>query len=425
MALADFTADQAWQSVTLENGWVQYSDTTTYNTVGAYKDAEGMIHLRGLISNPTGAGWTFTSTRLFFLPAGFASLGTFSFAPAWNGRTSDQTTNVVVSVTSNQVLIYINFDVPPACAWLSLDGISFPASDVTNAARRVTIGENNANTTQVPSRVWTKILDYTLPTAWGLSTSELYMDGEGFCYCIYHINHIANTNYANQAFMVVPEQYRPAGHQIFAMCRNIGGDLNTYDGEVFRADFNVATGALSFVNPHTPVLTTRFDGIIGWAPAAYHPVNYPSSLFTLTTGDPFPAIGNMAANVSVPNSYGNNFQPYDVGVDVGLTFQNAWSNYGGGYDVARVYKSTFKNNIRMQGLIKPGSAGVSAFTSSDPQPGRSIGPLKTHIFLSLWGVSNGVSSGSPGEIRVNGNGTVVPSNASAWQTLCGINYRLS
>lgn len=56
---------QAWQTPTLQNSWVQYD--TIFGTAQYYKDSTGVVHLRGLLKN----GTVTAGTSLFTLPAGY------------------------------------------------------------------------------------------------------------------------------------------------------------------------------------------------------------------------------------------------------------------------------------------------------------------------------------------------------------------
>jgi hypothetical protein len=57
--------DTEWRSPTFLNSWVNY-DTTTYGPAGYRKDANGFVHLRGLVKNGTS-----TTATMFILPAGY------------------------------------------------------------------------------------------------------------------------------------------------------------------------------------------------------------------------------------------------------------------------------------------------------------------------------------------------------------------
>lgn len=60
---AQIEAQQAWQSPTLLNSWVNYGGT--FNNAGYMKDSLGFVHLRGLIKNGT------VTLAAFNLPAGY------------------------------------------------------------------------------------------------------------------------------------------------------------------------------------------------------------------------------------------------------------------------------------------------------------------------------------------------------------------
>jgi hypothetical protein len=53
-----------WRTPTLLNSWVDHASAgTTYNQRGYYKDANGIVHLRGLVKNGT------VNQPIFNLPA--------------------------------------------------------------------------------------------------------------------------------------------------------------------------------------------------------------------------------------------------------------------------------------------------------------------------------------------------------------------
>jgi len=101
----------------LSNGWINYNsavnDPNTFNPFGYFKDANGMVHLRGLIRNGTPA----FSTPIFTLPPGFR--------PAFRQLASTISNDGVARVD-----IAVNGDIFVALgstAWTSLDNISFAA----------------------------------------------------------------------------------------------------------------------------------------------------------------------------------------------------------------------------------------------------------------------------------------------------------
>ena len=59
-------AQQAWQTATLQNGWVGFG-TPYPNNVGYMKDSLGFVHIRGLAKSGTAT----TNTVIFTLPAGY------------------------------------------------------------------------------------------------------------------------------------------------------------------------------------------------------------------------------------------------------------------------------------------------------------------------------------------------------------------
>lgn len=97
---------------TLQNGWVNF-DPVSYTPAGYYKDAQGIVHLEGLIKS----GTTTAGTVLFTLPEGYRSSKGRTFpvasASAFGAVFLDALGNVKFSAGSS--------------ADFSLDGISFPA----------------------------------------------------------------------------------------------------------------------------------------------------------------------------------------------------------------------------------------------------------------------------------------------------------
>ncbi|MBY0202986.1 MULTISPECIES: hypothetical protein [Paenibacillus] len=106
----------AWITPTLLNGWINYS--AAYQPPGYYKDSQGVVHLRGLISSGTSG----TGTFIFNLPVGYRPKRAILF----NTLTSNGTTLVVATleIASNGV-VYLGF--AGGNTWLNLENISFLA----------------------------------------------------------------------------------------------------------------------------------------------------------------------------------------------------------------------------------------------------------------------------------------------------------
>jgi hypothetical protein len=106
-----FTDLQAWQSVTLINGWVEFG--APYLASGYWKDPFGIVHLRGMIK--TGV----PPSIAFVLPSGYRPSGSIIIATTSASATTaakliiDSSGNVTVSAG--------------AATWTSLTGVSFRA----------------------------------------------------------------------------------------------------------------------------------------------------------------------------------------------------------------------------------------------------------------------------------------------------------
>jgi hypothetical protein len=102
---------EAWAAPTLTNSWVNYG--SSYNGAAYRKDAQGYVHLRGLIKSGT------VGSAAFTLPAGFRpGGGTILHATISNsaiGRVDIATTGTVTPAS------------PSSNGWVSLEGITFLA----------------------------------------------------------------------------------------------------------------------------------------------------------------------------------------------------------------------------------------------------------------------------------------------------------
>ena len=94
------------------------------------------------------------------------------------------------------------------------------------------------------------------------------------------------------------------------------------------------------------------------------------------------------------------------------TFTNSWSNYGGDYDTAGYYKD--KDRVYLQGLIKGGTVGTSAFTL--PSGYR---PKKRKIFT----VNSNNSFGRV-DILTNGNVIIDSMCSNGYVSLENISFRI-
>tara|TARA_B100001564_G_C20470527_1_gene592415 strand:- start:46 stop:861 length:816 start_codon:yes stop_codon:yes gene_type:complete len=99
-----------WIAPTFGTNWGNYGGT--YNTAGYYRDGDGIVHLRGLV---TGGSYGSTGT-IFTLPAGFRPGGRHLFSII-----SNQAHGRLDIKSTGQVIPYVG------ASWISLDGISFKA----------------------------------------------------------------------------------------------------------------------------------------------------------------------------------------------------------------------------------------------------------------------------------------------------------
>jgi hypothetical protein len=99
-----------WKTPAWGTNWGNYGGS--YNTGGYYKDGDGIVHLKGLV---TGGSYG-SSATLFTLPAGFRPGGRCLFTII-----TDNAHGRLDIKTTGQVIPYVG------SGWLSLDGISFKA----------------------------------------------------------------------------------------------------------------------------------------------------------------------------------------------------------------------------------------------------------------------------------------------------------
>lgn len=106
---AKIETQQAWQTPTLTNGWVNYG--SGYNTAAYMKDSLGFVHLKGLIKSGTMTATAFT------LPAGYRPIATYDIVVLSNGTVGGveiTTAGLVVPAAGSNV-------------YFSIDNISFKA----------------------------------------------------------------------------------------------------------------------------------------------------------------------------------------------------------------------------------------------------------------------------------------------------------
>lgn len=105
-----WAVDEAWVTPTLVNSWIAF-DTVNWNTAQYMKDAQGFVHLRGMVKN----GTISTTLPMFTLPAGYLPPKAQAFAVISNnliGRCTIQADGKVIPEVGSNV-------------WFSLAGIYF------------------------------------------------------------------------------------------------------------------------------------------------------------------------------------------------------------------------------------------------------------------------------------------------------------
>jgi hypothetical protein len=104
------TPDSDWIVPTLLNSWVNYDPT--FNEAGYYKDANGFVHLRGMVKNG--------SSTIFTLPSGYRVK---AGSRIWLMTTQGNSGLGRVDIYPNGNVLYIS----GGNGWLSLDGLIFKA----------------------------------------------------------------------------------------------------------------------------------------------------------------------------------------------------------------------------------------------------------------------------------------------------------
>ena len=99
--------DTAWTSLSLINGWTNYSGAPN-GLPGYYKDSLGIVHLRGLLNGGT---W---GDAVAILPVGYRPLNQISIATLSNSGTSE------IDVETNGTIMTYS-----GSGWFCLDGYSF------------------------------------------------------------------------------------------------------------------------------------------------------------------------------------------------------------------------------------------------------------------------------------------------------------
>lgn len=108
--------DTAGKNPTFEGNWANYTATATFNTAAFYKDAFGVVHIKGLVENTTGTG---INTTIFTLPTGYIPSKNYIFTTIGDGAIAriDIDSDGTVDLST----------VGTGATYLSLDGITFRA----------------------------------------------------------------------------------------------------------------------------------------------------------------------------------------------------------------------------------------------------------------------------------------------------------
>jgi hypothetical protein len=102
------------------SAWSNFDDF--HNSASYYKDADGVVHLRGLVKC-TGSSCNGLNSVMFQLPADYRPARRNVFIAASNDST--KTLPARVDVDSLGQVVYMGLQMGGSTGWLSLDGISF------------------------------------------------------------------------------------------------------------------------------------------------------------------------------------------------------------------------------------------------------------------------------------------------------------
>jgi len=92
------------------------------------------------------------------------------------------------------------------------------------------------------------------------------------------------------------------------------------------------------------------------------------------------------------------------------TFTNSWLNFASGNPIASYYKDSL-GIVHLQGVIKSGTSGTSAFTLP-----AGYRPLLNQILTST-------ANGAFGTLEVGPDGTVKPNGSNVYISLNGITFK--
>lgn len=136
LSLSSFAALDNTITVTMPDRWLSVGSTgswakpsTAYYATGYWKDASGTVHLRGTLSNGT-----YGTTPIFTLPAGFRPAKNTLFSVAQSCPTYQGSGTVEVQSDGDVIAPAITSVQTGTSTYLSLDGISFEAADLSPQA---------------------------------------------------------------------------------------------------------------------------------------------------------------------------------------------------------------------------------------------------------------------------------------------------
>jgi hypothetical protein len=119
-SVSALTSATKWTAFTPATGWAA-RDQGTWNTPAYFKDAMGMVHMKGLLGGPV-------PSAIVTLPAGFRPLARYTFFLPAHFDNNNTDGLVRVDISANGDVSTVELAVGTGnLYWLSLDSISFRA----------------------------------------------------------------------------------------------------------------------------------------------------------------------------------------------------------------------------------------------------------------------------------------------------------
>lgn len=351
--------DEDWTSATLLNSWVTY-DATIFYPAQYYKDRYGWVHLRGLIKNGT------LNADLFTLPTGYKPTRRVVISAfADNVRTAA----IIINPSTGGVAAFTG--TATGTAYLSLDGICFPASPDWDDDRLWTPPLYTGN--------YSRVNNFEDTDA-GVTPSHAYNPFNGMN--IWHTDLIGVT--AIGKMMVWPEQLRPWAGHIFAGLSNNGGVYSTT-----VADIRIGGSESSYLTE-----------VVGAIPTASQ---------------------SFMRGIILPDHQTERTKY------TGLAYSNSWTDYSGGTNLQFARGAYYRDDsgtVWLKGLIKRGAL-TGAITSGQViatlPPGYRPAALAGNTTRVLAGT---ISNGAAGRVDIFPNGEITAQNGNeTWISLAGINFR--